>query len=162
MWRDVPKTMRRYNCGAVGSFDKNNCHAGVTWGWPKECSLTNIQARTIFFNLYKKRSLTLHQLIVVRKALSFAFELAGGMPGGNFPGVKEVWKIVKDSNTATQIHHVMPARIPTVRELVRAFKKEWSPVSPMSLVKFCQGLVAAYRPSRAQKHDLGPLGGEWT
>ena len=145
MWTHVPKVMRRYRVGVVGSFDPHNCHGGVTWGWPKECRLTNLQARTIFFNLYRKEVLTLHQLIVVRKALAYAWELSGGLPGGNYPAVKEVWRIVKADKTADQIHRVLPSRIPTVRELVKAFTTGWTPESPFSLVSFCQGLVAAYR-----------------
>ena len=143
MWKHAPRVMRRYKCGEIGSFDTDNIHNGVCWGWPKECSLTNLQARTIFFTIYQKKVLTLHQLIVVRKSLSYSWELTGHLPGGNYPGVKEVWKIVMPEKTAEQLHHVLPQRIPTVRELVRAFTKGWTPASPMSLVVFCQGLIAA-------------------
>ena len=82
MWKEVPRDMRRYKVGEIDSFDPANCHKGVCWGWPKECKLTNLQARTVFFNIYKKRTLTIHQIIVVRKALSYAFELSGGLAGG--------------------------------------------------------------------------------
>jgi len=83
MWREVPGTMRKYKVGPLGSFDVHNGHNGVCWGWPRECKLTNTQARAIFYEIYKKRSLTVHQMIVVRKALAYAYELTGGEPKGN-------------------------------------------------------------------------------
>ena len=143
LWKTVPRDMKRYGIGEVGSFDKDNCHRGVCWGWPKECHLTNLQARTLFFNCYKSEALTLHQLIVVRKSLSFAWELSGGLPGGNYPSVKETWKIVRPEKTATQIHRVLPQRIPSVSELIRAFSKNWSVDHPLSFIEYCTGLVAA-------------------
>ena len=136
--------MRRFGIGKVGSFDPFNIHNGVCWAWPKECSLTNPQAKTIYYGLYKRRTLTMDQLIVIKKAMAHAWELTGGLPGGNYPGVKGVWSIVRSGKTADQKHHVIPQRIPTVEELHRAFNKEWSTSSPMSLVTFCQGLLAAY------------------
>ena len=146
MWQELPRVMRRYEIGELGSFDFHNGHNGVCWGWPKECELTNTQARAIYQDLYKKRTLTLHQMIVVRKALSFAFELTGGVPGGNFVGVKEVWGIIKKSTLADQMNHVkpLPHRIPTPKHLKRAFTSEWTPQSPMSLVEHSQGLVAGH------------------
>ena len=144
MWSEVPKVMRRYKIGEVGSYDKENVHNGVCWGWPKECKLTNLQARTIFFDIYKRKQLTIHQLIVVRKSMSYAWELSGHVPGGNYPGVKEVWKIVKENLMAQQQHHVIPERIPEVHQLRVAFLKEWTPASPMTLVEYCGRLIAAY------------------
>ena len=135
--------MRRYRIGEVNSFDKTNCHGGVCWGWPKECNLTNLQARTLFFNSYKSGKLTIFQLIVVRKSLSFAFELTGGLPGSNYKAVKEVWQVVEPSKTATQIHHVLPQKIPTVSELIRAFTRNWTPDHPLSFMEFVLGFVSA-------------------
>ena len=144
LWKTVPADMKRYRIGEPGSYDQNNCHRGVCWGWPKECRLTNQQARTLYLNAYEKGTLTIHQLIVIRKSLSFAWELTGGAPGGNYPAVKEVWKLVIPAKTKTQTHHVLPDRIPTVSELRKAFRTEWTPDHPMSFVEYCQGLLAAY------------------
>ena len=58
MWRSSPRFMRRYKIGEKGSFDPLNCHGGVCWGWPKECNLTNTQARAILYDCYKSRLLT--------------------------------------------------------------------------------------------------------
>ena len=126
--------MRRHKCGEIGSFDTDNIHNGVCWGWPKECSLTNLQARTIFFTIYQKKVLTLHQLIVVRKSLSYSWELTGHLPGGNYPGVKEVWSVVREHVMADKKHVVLPARIPTPDDLHTAFNKEWTTSCPMTLI----------------------------
>ena len=158
MWREAPRHMRKYKIKAVDQFDKRNSHGGVCWGWPNECKLTNVQARSIFYACYKRRQLTIHQLIVVRKGMAYAWELAGGLPGGNYPGVKEVWKIVRESNLADGLNSVKPVRVPTPEELKTAFTKEW--VHPddrplrfqkadqletsMTLVQHCSGLVQAY------------------
>ena len=109
MWREAPGHMRKYRVKAEDEFDPKNSHGGSCWGWPNECKLTNVQARSIFYETYKRRRLTIHQLIVVRKALAYAWELSGGLPGGNYPAVKEVWKIVKADKTADQIHRVLPS-----------------------------------------------------
>ena len=144
MWKEVPRDMKRYKVGEVGSFDPENVHKGVCYGWPKECNLTNLQAKTLFLNIYKNGTLTIHQLIVVRKHLSYAWELTGGVPGGNYPGVKEVWQLVRADQMQPQIHHVLPTRIPTVQELKRAFLKKWTPQSPMTFIEYCLGLVAGF------------------
>ena len=144
MWREAPRLMRRYGVKPEGEYDANNSHGGVCWAWPHECKLTNIQARSIFYHCYKQRRLTIHQLIVVRKGMAYAWELTGHPPGGNYPGVKEVWGIVRESNLAAQIKTVKPVRIPTPEELKVAFNKEWTRESPMSLVAHCSGLVQGY------------------
>ena len=158
MWREAPSRMRKYNIKAEDEFDPKNSHGGSCWGWPNECKLTNVQARSIFYECYKRRQLTIHQLIVVRKGMAYAWELTGGLPGGNYPGVKEVSKIVRESNLAEKINVVKPVRIPTPDELKLAFTKEWvhpddrplrfqklDPVeSSMNLVQHCSGLVQAY------------------
>ena len=81
--------------------------------------------------------------------MSYAWELTGGSNGrngqvGNYPGVKEVWKVVREENLADKINHVKPVRIPTPPELKKAFNKEWTPDSSMSLIEHCTGLIKAY------------------
>ena len=143
MWLITPRTMRRFNIGIEGSFDVRNCHGGLCWGWPRECKLTNRQAKTIFNDIYKTRSLTLHQTIVVRKTLAYAFELTGGTPGGNYPGVLEVWKVTKHKELAEPLGRVLPLRIPTVPEL-DVFGKNWTPGSSLSLVDYSSGYICAH------------------
>ena len=143
MWREVPAEMKRYKCGEVDSFDYQNGHFGVCWGWPRECRLTDSQAEGIYLAMWKKRSLTLDQMVVVRKAFAYAFELAGGTPGGNYPSVKAIWKLVRSKELAAAKGRVIPQRIPTVKNL-RAFGKPWSTASPLSLIKFCSGEICAH------------------
>ena len=95
LWRTVPGLMRRYKIGEVGSFDKHNSHKGKCWGWKKECKLTNRQAKTLFWEVYETKTLTPTQFKVVRKALSYAYELTGGKPKTNFPGVYRISELIR-------------------------------------------------------------------
>lgn len=146
MWDCAPEEMRRYNVGKVDSFHYQNGHFGVCWGWPKECRLTDSQAEGIYFAIWKKRCLTLHQMIVVRKALAYAYELTGGEPSGNYLGVKKVWKVVRrmSHELAAAKGRVIPQRIPTVRNLRESFGKDWNPDSTLSLIGYSSGLVCAH------------------
>ena len=62
MWSEAPRLMRRYKIGKEGTFDTFNGHGGVCWGWPKECKLTNAQARAVYFACYNRRRLTVAQM----------------------------------------------------------------------------------------------------
>ncbi len=99
MWQEVPSVMKRFKVGAINSFNPKNGHGGVCWGLPKECSLTNGQARTIMWEIWSKRSLTFPMMKAVRKSLAYAYELIGGpvlsnKTKPNFPGANEIWKLV--------------------------------------------------------------------
>ncbi len=144
MWLIVPGVMRRFNVGMEGSFDVRNGHGGLCWGWPRECKLTNSQAKTIALDIYTTRSLTLHQTIVVRKSLAYAFELTGGKPGGNYPGVKTVWKVTKHNELAAAKGRVIPLRIPVVPQLSASFGKDWTPESTLSLIEYSSGYICAH------------------
>ena len=71
MWRGAPRQMRRYSIPEEGSFDKHNGHNGVCWGWPKECSLTDTQARAIFNACYESGKLTMPMMVVLRKGMAY-------------------------------------------------------------------------------------------
>ena len=73
MWDQVPEVMKRYKIGEVDSFDPRNGQGGVCWGYPKECSLKNSQAKTILWDIWKKRSLTFPQM---NNILETFFEVA--------------------------------------------------------------------------------------
>ena len=135
--------MSRYKVGKEGSFDKFNGHNGVCWGWPKECKLTNRQAKTLYLACYRTRSLTIHQMIVVRKALAYAYELTGGEPKGNYRGVKQVWKLVDPLQLAAAKGRVIPQRIPTVKQL-KVFGKDWTTDFDGSLIEYSSGLICAH------------------
>ena len=144
MWQEVPKLMKQYGIGQVGSFDPRNCHGGRCWGWPKECKLTDFQAHALLFDVYKRRNLTMPQMTVVRKSLAYAYELTGGTPGGNFRGVKKVWEIVRPTALPKSTTTTLPEYVPTPEELKTAFTQKWTPESGMPYVKHCSGLVAGY------------------
>lgn len=144
LWKTVPEVMARFKIGKAGSFDPFNGHNGVCWGWPKECKLTNKQAKTLFLACYQTRSLTIHQMIVVKKALAYAFELTGqGKPKGNYLGVKEVWQLVKPTELAGAKGSVIPQRIPTIKEL-KVFGKDWTTDFDGSLIDYSSGAICAF------------------
>ena len=148
-WQEAPSEMRRFNIGEVDSFNPKNGHGGVCWGLPKECSLTNSQAKTIMWEIWKKRSLTFPQMKAVRKSFAYAYELIGGpvvsnKTKPNFPGVNSIWKHVKEDELPESTTTTLPQSIPTVAELKKAFTREWSPDHPWCLMKWLQGLVQAY------------------
>ena len=130
-WQEVPDVMKRYKIGEVGSFNPKNGHGGVCWGMPKECSLTDSQAKTIMWEIWKKRSLTFPQMKVVRKSFAYAYELIGGPVHSNktkpnFPGVNTIWKHVKQDELPESETTTIPQSIPTPMELKKAFTKEWT------------------------------------
>ena len=145
MWREVPGWMKKFKIGEVGSFDQWNGFKGKCWAWPSECKLSNHQAQTIFWRIFQKKTMTMTQMNVLSKALSFAFELRGGAPGGNWPGVDEVREIVKVQHQllAAPKGSVIPNLIPTPPEIKIAFTSEWTPENAMSLLPWSQGLVCA-------------------
>ena len=93
--------------------------------------------------IWNKKRLTYHQMIVVRKALAYAYVLAGGEPKGNYKGVKRVWGVVRAELLAAAKGRVLPQRIPSVQDLGTAFTKEWTQEHSLSLVKFSEGVICA-------------------
>ena len=145
MWQEVPQVMKRYKIGECGSFDPRNGHGGVCWGWPKECKLKNSQAKTIIWDIWKKRGLTYPQMKKVRQALAYAYELSGGSkPGGNFQGVSQVWKNVHPDQCVESSTTTLPQSIPTPAELKVAFTQQWNRQHPWCLMRYLQGLVQSY------------------
>ena len=95
MWKATPLQMERARAKRPGEYDPTNHHAGVCWGWPKECTLTDLRASKIFRACVKSNVLTIDQIKVVRKSLAYAFELKGGKKGGNWPCVKGIMATIK-------------------------------------------------------------------
>ena len=149
MWQEVPSVMKRFKVGAIDSFNPKNGHGGVCWGLPKECSLTNGQARTIMWEIWSKRSLTFPMMKAVRKSLAYAYELIGGpvlsnKTKPNFPGANEIWKLVTPEQLPESCTTTIPQNIPTPAELKVAFTREWSTNHPWCLMRWLQGLVQAH------------------
>ena len=145
MWQEAPREMRRYGCGAVGSFDPKNAHGGVCWGWPKECQLTSNQAGAILYKIYQRRTMTWPQLKAIRKSLAYAYELTGGEThNGNYKRVGMIWPVMRETECVPVTNSQKPKLIPTVEELKEAFTSPWDPEHPWSLMEFLGGLVCAY------------------
>ena len=76
--------------GKVGSFSPTNHHHGEMFALPGEFSLTKEQAAQLLFKCYKSKKFTFAQMRTIKKTLSYAYQLQGGVPGKNFetiPGV---------------------------------------------------------------------------
>ena len=150
LWEEVPATMRRYKVGKPGSFDPRNGFGGKCWGWPSECNLTENSAEGIFWDVFRKKSLTKHQMEVVSKALAFAHELQGGEPLSNWKTVKRLKPVVKTATMAPPKGSVIPTKIPSVTEIETGFTREWSPECGQGIPEWSLGLVCA--------HDAFPCG----
>ena len=117
----------------------------------KECKLTNAQARAIFYACYKSRKFTFPMMRTMRKSFAYAFELIGaGKPRGNFPGVNDVWSIIRLDQLPDNITTTIPDRIPQPEEIKVAFTRGWTPDHPWCLMQFLGGMVAG--------HDWGIFG----
>ena len=103
--------------------------------------MTETRARCIYNAILVKGNLTYDQMIIVRKGFSYAWELIGGTPGGNFPSVMAIWKMVKKANCADKVRSVLPERIPTVKQLKAAFTREWDPSGPTTFVEHMQRTI---------------------
>ena len=121
MWREAEEEMNEHKILPPGSYDPNNCHQGVMWGWPRECNMTDNKAKRILYVCYKSKKLTWPMLKAVRQSLAYAFELRGGTKK-NWPGVKSTWKTFHESNCPKTVYSTYPSKIPTPKELKEAFK----------------------------------------
>ena len=158
MWQAAPVQMERAKAKRPGEYNPKNHHAGVCWGYPGECTMTNLRASKVLRACIKSKMLTIDQIKVVRKSLAYAFELKGGRYGENFPCVKGIMVTIKASELHPKKRDTNPVNIPTPVQLKQAFVREWSPTNVWHFVPWCLGLLTAYDchiwGSRAQKdHD---------
>ena len=112
----------------------------------KECKLTNVQARAIFYECYKGRQLTWPQMRTIRKSFAYAYELIGAprtKKQVNFAGVNDVWGIIRQDQLKDNITTTIPDRIPQPEELKKAFTTVWTREHPWSLMEFLCGLIHA-------------------
>ena len=147
MWKIIPRELKRMNIPPPGSFDKNNAHGGVMWGWPRECNMTDKKALKVMMLLYESKKVTANQLKNVRKTLSYAYELRGGVCKKNWPSLKGIFQNTFDLTTLPKgraCHSTKPTKIPTAEQLKRAFSKPWDASCGMSLVKWTVAYVCAY------------------
>ena len=144
MWRAAPLQMERAKAKRPGKYDPRNHHKGKCWGWPKECTMTNLRASKVLRACIKSKKLTIDQLKVVRKSLAYAFELKGGKKGGNFKCVPGVMETIRPSTLPGKLRDTNPKNIPRPEQLKKAFTTPWSADCGWAFVPWCLGLLCAY------------------
>ena len=147
MWDFAPEKCEQLGFGKPGSFGKLNGHEGKMWGWPKECTMTNMKAGKILLHLLNLKQLTMSQLEVVRKSLAYAYQLTGNTVtkwNKNWPEVYKVWKGVTEKK-CTPTRSTKPKLIPTPDVLKDVFTRPWDPQkSKLSLLDWIISKRAAY------------------
>ena len=154
MWKHAKAEMKRAKIGPVGSFERDNVHDGVMWGWKHECNMTNLKAKRILYTCCHCGEMTMPMLEAVRKSLSYSFQLVNCGRSDypklrilfNWPSVFDVWKTIDKTTLkkVTKETSTLPERIPTYDENKRAFTSGWTPDHPWSRLKFAAGALAAY------------------
>ena len=135
--------LKRIGVKLPGKYTKTNQHGGECFALPGDINLTGNQAAQILWKCYK-HGMTEAQLKVVKKALSYAYQLQGGEPGKNFKTIPGVWLVMHKKKMGPQQHFVIPTKVPRPEDLRFAFTKPWKKESDMSYVEYCQGLLAAW------------------
>ncbi len=144
-WRSCPAYLRKIGMGKEGSFEKTNQHGGRMFALPGEFSLNAEQAAQILWKCYKSRNkLTFAQIRQVKRTLSYAYQLQGGVPGKNFETIPGVWLVVQKKHLKPQEQFIIPTRIPQPEELCEAFTKEYSQGCGMSFPDWTRGLLIAW------------------
>ena len=150
MWRIAPGEMKKAGVKPWGSYDKHNSHAGRIWGWKHEMVLTENKVKRIVFAVLEANLLTMPQLDMVRKSLSYAWQLRNGVESHvkqkhrNWTAVKSLWTTVKVKDVPKIGKSTKPERIPTPKELTVAFNKPWHAGHPMSRVEYSMGVICCY------------------
>ena len=150
MWRVVPDEMKKAQVKPMGTYDKNNTHGGIIWGWKSEVPLTEDKVKRIMFKIIQRNQLSKSQLDCVRKAFSFSYQLKMGVKGS--PGAKDCnWKVIKSLWKSIDLYKLPPAensnlptKIPTPREQKTAFRKPWTEEHEDSFLGFTDGTICAY------------------
>ena len=144
MWRVAPKQMQRAKAKRPGEYDPRNHHKGVCWGWPKECTFTELRVSKVLRACIKSRQLTIDQLKVVSKSLAYAYELKGGKRGGNWECVPGVMGTIRLAQLPGKLRDTNPVNIPTPQQLRIAFTKPWSSESGWHFMPWLTGLLCAH------------------
>ena len=143
-WAAAPLEMERAKVKPVGGYAPDNHHQGVCFGWPNECSMTNLRASKILRACIKSRKLTLDQIKAVRKMLAYSYELRGGKQSENWSCIKGIMATIKVSQLPPKMKEVVPVNIPTPQHLKQAFTTEWTTDNAWHFVPWCLGLICAY------------------
>ena len=161
MRRCAPEEMEKAGVPPMGSYLKHNGHGGVIWGYKREVPLTEKSVKRIMFACIRSNKVTLNCLKSIRKAFSYAYQLQMGVkasPGKecNYKCMPVVWNTIDEHKLPQSMRaSTLPTRIPTVKELGRAFNTEWTFESPLSLMAHTDGNIMAY-----DSFICGPRGNE--
>ena len=142
-WLSCPDYLEEIGIKREGKYKITNQHGGVMFALPTEINLDEEEAAAILYKCIQKR-LTKAQLKVVKKTLSYAYQLQGGEPGKNFRTLPGVWVVATEAKMAPQKHFCVPTRIPRPQQLRQAFTKDWDPNGEMSLIDYSRGLLAGW------------------
>jgi len=143
MHRYVPQLMKRYGIKPADHYMANNHHAGVMWGFKKECKgMTNNRAETIIWKLHQTGKMTKPMIESVSKMLAYTFEILGGRPQENFPSVRGAIKAMEWDQGDREVKSTLPERVPTPEQVKQAFTTPWN--GKWSLVKHCTAVVATF------------------
>jgi hypothetical protein len=141
----VRKYCRKIGLKDPDTYHKRNQHGGVMFALPCEFKLNDKQAGKILFRAYKTHALTFDQLKVIRKMLSYAYQLKGHGPKTNWPSIASVWETVNEKKCSAQKNFVLPTKIPRPEQLRQAFTGDgWSPELGMSLLDWSRGCLLAW------------------
>ena len=144
-WRlpSSAKYMRRIGIKPPGQYKADNQHQGKMFALPSECTLTGNQAETILEKVYQDGA-TLDQVKLVRKTLSYAYELTTGISGENYPAVVTMYKSFPPNSFGEKLKSTMPERVPTPENLKKAYNTPWKKAKGWSLTKYVLGLLATW------------------
>ena len=137
LWRMARKYMKRIGMKEPGKYDRTNQHGGKMFALPNEVSLSGLQAGKLLRKCYK-RCATKSHLEMVRKCLSYAYQLTTGKDG-NYEEAEIAWSSFDPRNYGQPRRKIMPQRVIPPERLGDAFTTEWSPDCGMSFPSWCVG-----------------------
>ena len=143
-WRGCPKYLKKIGMGRPGSFDKENQHGGAMFALPGEFAMSGEQAAQVLWKCYKSKKFTYSQMRTVKKTLSYAYQLQGGVPGKNFETIPGVWLVVQKEQLKPQEFFCLPTKIPLPEELREAFTKEYNGNCGLCYMDWTRGLLTAW------------------
>ena len=145
MWVAAAEKMKQLKMPKVGSFDENNGHGGVIWGWKRECTMSDNKAKQILLACAQSKKLSLPQMQMVRRSMAYAWQLLGkdSEDKDNFPSIKRVWRVVKQQGCPQSLTTTLPTIIPTPDQLKQAFNSTWNPTRKLSFLESVVGRRAA-------------------
>ena len=141
---EAKKYMKRKGIPPPGSFRKDNQHGGRLWGHRNECKMTNKVAGEVLERCFESKLFSVDQMKQIRHSLSYSYYLRTGKPQSNWPEVIAQWKSFGNLKSLPKGKQKMPTKIPSPRNLKRAFTTQWTPDSPWSLAKHMTGVIACW------------------